>query len=58
MIAKIHAKPHFAISDPQQSCGYGDGPWKRPGPPLLVAADYFNFFLISVLSDLLILMTT
>jgi len=44
MIAKIHGKPPIAISDHQQSCGYEDGPWKRPGPPLLVAADYFNFF--------------
>jgi hypothetical protein len=23
------------ISDPQQSRGYEDGPWKGPGPPLL-----------------------
>jgi len=28
-----------AISDHQQSWGYEDGPWKGPGPPLLVAAD-------------------
>jgi len=28
------------ISDHQQSWGYEDGPWKRPGPPLLVAADF------------------
>ena len=27
------------ISDHQQSRGYEDGPWKGPGPPLLVAAD-------------------
>jgi len=27
------------ISDHQQSWGYEDGPWKGPGPPLLVAAD-------------------
>jgi hypothetical protein len=27
------------ISDHQQSWGYEDGPLKRPGPPLLVAAD-------------------
>ena len=27
------------ISDRQQSWGYEDGPWKGPGPPLLVAAD-------------------
>jgi len=25
------------ISDQQQSWGYEDGPWKGPGPPLLVA---------------------
>ena len=28
------------ISDHQQSHGYEDGPWKGPGPPLLVAADF------------------
>jgi len=28
------------ISDHQQSWGYEDGPWKGPGPPLLVAADF------------------
>jgi len=28
------------ISDHQQSWGYEDGPWKRPGPSLLVAADF------------------
>jgi hypothetical protein len=27
------------ISNHQQSWGYEDGPWKEPGPPLLVAAD-------------------
>jgi len=27
------------ISDHQQSWGYEDGPWKGPGPPLLVVAD-------------------
>jgi len=27
------------ISGHQQSWGYEDGPWKGPGPPLLVAAD-------------------
>jgi len=32
------------ISDHQQSWGYEDGPWKGPGPPLLVAADLLNFF--------------
>ena len=47
-----------AISDHQQSWGYEDGPWKGPGPPLLVAADFLIFFLISVLLDLLVLMTT
>jgi len=30
-----------AISDHQQSWGYEDGPWNGPGPPLLVAADFF-----------------
>ena len=29
------------ISDQQHSWGYEDGPWKGPGPPLLVAADFF-----------------
>jgi hypothetical protein len=29
-----------AISDHRQSWGYEDGPWKRPGPPLLVIADF------------------
>jgi len=28
------------ISDHQRSWGYEDGPWKGPGPPLLVAADF------------------
>jgi hypothetical protein len=47
------------ISDHQQSWGYEDGPWKGPGPPLLVVADFFKKnFLISVLSDLSVLMTT
>ena len=32
------------ISDHQQSWGYEDGPWKGPGPPLLVAADFLKFF--------------
>jgi hypothetical protein len=32
------------ISDHQQSWGYEDGPWKGPGLPLLVAADFLNFF--------------
>ena len=30
------------ISDHQQSWGYEDGPWKGPGPPLLVAADFIS----------------
>jgi len=30
------------ISDHQQSWVYEDGPWKGPGPPLLVAADYLK----------------
>ena len=28
------------IGDHQQNWGYEDGPWKGPGPPLLVAADF------------------
>jgi len=28
------------ISGHQQSWGYEDGPWKGPGPALLVAADF------------------
>jgi hypothetical protein len=28
------------ISDHQQNWGYEDGPWKGPGPLLLVAADF------------------
>ena len=28
------------ISDHQQSYWYEDGPWKGPGPSLLVAADF------------------
>jgi hypothetical protein len=31
---------NLQISDHQQSWGYKDGPWKGPGPPLLVAADF------------------
>jgi len=30
------------ISDHQQSWGHEDGPWKGPGPPLLVAADLIH----------------
>jgi len=30
------------ISDHQQSWGHEDGPWKEPGPPLLVAADFLG----------------
>ncbi len=30
------------ISDHQQSWGYEDDPWKGPGPPLLVAADFLK----------------
>jgi len=30
------------ISDHQQNWGYEDGPWKGPGPPLLVAADLIH----------------
>jgi len=32
------------ISDHQQNWGYEDGPWKGPGPSLLVAADFKKFF--------------
>ena len=41
------------ISDHQQSWGYEVGPWKEPGPPLLVAADFyfFSLFIGSVGSD-------
>ena len=38
----------MTISDHQQSWGYQDGPWKGPGPPLLVAADFKKFFFISI----------
>jgi hypothetical protein len=30
------------INDHQQSWGYEDGPWKGPGPSLLVAADLIH----------------
>jgi hypothetical protein len=30
------------ISDHQQSWRYEDGPWKGPGPPLLVVADFLK----------------
>jgi len=33
--------PSSKISDHQQSWGHEDGPWKGPGPPLLVAADFY-----------------
>jgi hypothetical protein len=33
-------RSRMEVSDHQQSWGYEDGPWKRPGPPLLVAADF------------------
>ena len=52
----FHQTP-FRISDYHQSWGYEDDPVKGPGQTLLVAADFKNF-LISVLSDLLALMTT
>jgi hypothetical protein len=29
-------------SDHQQNWGYEDGPWKGPGSPLLVAADFHS----------------
>ena len=32
----------WGISDHQRSWGYEDGPWKGPGPPLLVAADLIH----------------
>jgi len=38
----IWAAAHRQISDHQQSWGYEDGPWKGPGPPLLVAADLIH----------------
>jgi hypothetical protein len=38
--AKKAAWQRHKISDHQQSWGYEDGPWKGPGPPLLVAADF------------------
>ena len=41
-----------AISDHQQSRGYEDGPWKGPGPPLLVAADLSQFISRRHRSDL------
>jgi len=33
---------YYVISGHQQSWGYEDGPWKGPGPPLLVAADFLK----------------
>jgi len=47
LLAGIFWKPFFMvlstkISDHQQSWGYADGPWKGPGPPLLVAADFLG----------------
>ena len=39
----VYCQSH-QISDHQQSWGYEDGPWKGPGPPLLVAADFLFFF--------------
>ena len=36
------------ISDHLQSCGYGDDPWKAPGPPLLVPADFCKEFFLSL----------
>jgi hypothetical protein len=38
------------ISDHQQSWGYEDGPWKRPGPPLLVPLIFKkNFFTSNII---------
>jgi len=34
---------YLKISDHQQSWGHEDGHWKGPGPPLLVAADLYQF---------------
>jgi len=34
------ALPSKQISDHQRSWGHEDGPWKGPGSPLLVAADF------------------
>ena len=36
----IFFRAQCEISDHQQSWGYEDGPWKGPGPSLLVAADF------------------
>jgi len=33
-------RPVRLISDHQQSWGYEEGPWKGPGPPLLMVADF------------------
>jgi len=37
---KTEIKKKLKISGHQQSWRYEDGPWKGPGPPLLVAADF------------------
>ena len=39
--------PVAAISDHQQNWEYEDGPWKGPGPSLLVAADFILFLQIN-----------
>jgi hypothetical protein len=36
---KTEIKKILKISGHQQVWAYEDGPWKEPGPPLLVAAD-------------------
>jgi hypothetical protein len=36
-MSKYHKK-----SATTRSWGYEDGPWKGPGPPLLVAADFLK----------------
>jgi hypothetical protein len=42
---KTEIKKILKISGHQQSWGYEDGPWKGPGPALLMAADFFTPFL-------------
>ena len=41
---KIRQHRNSSISDHQQSWGYEDGPWKGPGPPLLVPLIFPDFF--------------
>jgi dipeptidyl aminopeptidase/acylaminoacyl peptidase len=39
---EIFLGKHLGNQRPPASWGYEDGPWKGPGPPLLVAADFDN----------------